>query len=148
MFSQEAAIPMASAALFRPNGPESFFDSNASESRKHFSKKPLRRACPVDYAGSHVPSQTKLNSFENEKPARSWPWWLSRSSSKPLKAATWRGIGRRAVFLPRRLPAVLHFVRGEWTTAGRVIFNLSPLQIQDQFSNRSAVKFWGDASSD
>jgi hypothetical protein len=43
--------------------------------------------------------------------------------------------GLAAVPLPRHGSAVLHFVRGEWTTDGRVMFNLSPLQVLEQFAS-------------
>lgn len=39
-----------------------------------------------------------------------------------------------AVPLPRQGCAVLYFSRGEWTTTGRVIFNLLPGQIFEQFA--------------
>jgi len=42
--------------------------------------------------------------------------------------------GLPAVPLPRQGSAVLNFTRGEWTTSGRVIFNLSPEQVLQQFS--------------
>ncbi len=42
--------------------------------------------------------------------------------------------GLPAVPLPRQGCAVLQFARGEWTTAGRVIFNLSPHQVVEKFA--------------
>jgi hypothetical protein len=43
--------------------------------------------------------------------------------------------GIAAVPLPRQGCAVLQFARGEWTTAGRVIFNLSPNQVIEKFAH-------------
>jgi hypothetical protein len=42
--------------------------------------------------------------------------------------------GLPAVPLPRQGCAVLHFQRGEWSTTGRVIFNLQPAQVFEQFA--------------
>jgi hypothetical protein len=42
--------------------------------------------------------------------------------------------GLPAVPLPRHGCAVLHFGDGDWTCAGRVIFNLSPRQVLEQFA--------------
>jgi hypothetical protein len=42
--------------------------------------------------------------------------------------------GLPAVSLPRQGCAVLQFARGEWTTSGRVLFNLSPSRVVEQFA--------------
>lgn len=42
--------------------------------------------------------------------------------------------GLPAVPVPREGSAVLLFERHEWTTAGRVIFNLSPAEVLDKFA--------------
>jgi hypothetical protein len=41
--------------------------------------------------------------------------------------------GLPAVPLPRQGSAVLTFVRHEWTTAGRVLFNLAPSEVVERF---------------
>lgn len=43
--------------------------------------------------------------------------------------------GLPAVSLPRMGSAVLHFVRGQWTTLGRAIFNLGPHEVLDHFAS-------------
>lgn len=43
--------------------------------------------------------------------------------------------GLPAVPHPRHGCAVLHFMRGEWTTTGRVIFNLAPVEVLQHFAN-------------
>ncbi|MCE9534031.1 MAG: hypothetical protein K8T89_23345 [Planctomycetes bacterium] len=42
--------------------------------------------------------------------------------------------GLPAVPLPRHGSAVLLFERGEWTSAGRVIFNLAPREVVERFA--------------
>ena len=43
--------------------------------------------------------------------------------------------GLPAVPIPRSGSAVLHFIGGEWTTTGRVVFNLLPPQVLDRFAS-------------
>jgi hypothetical protein len=43
--------------------------------------------------------------------------------------------GLPAVSLPRQGCAVLQFAHGEWTTTGRVLFNLSPSQVVEKFAH-------------
>jgi hypothetical protein len=43
--------------------------------------------------------------------------------------------GLPAVPLPRHGTALLNFVNGEWTASGRVLFNLLPRQVLDQFTS-------------
>jgi hypothetical protein len=47
--------------------------------------------------------------------------------------------GLPAVPVPRQGCAVLHFVRGEWSTTGRVIYNLEPAQVLEQFDGDFTV---------
>lgn len=42
--------------------------------------------------------------------------------------------GLPAVPVPRQGCAVLHFQRGDWSTSGRVMFNLDPAQVLEQFA--------------
>jgi hypothetical protein len=46
--------------------------------------------------------------------------------------------GLPAVPLPRQGTGVLHFALGEWTTSGRVVFNLSPHETLQQFAGQYA----------
>jgi hypothetical protein len=46
--------------------------------------------------------------------------------------------GLPAVSLPRQGCAILKFAHGEWTTTGRVLFNLSPRQAVEQFAKEYA----------
>jgi len=42
--------------------------------------------------------------------------------------------GLPAVPQPRHGSAVMHFVKGEWTTSGRVVFNLAPTEVLSHFA--------------
>lgn len=46
--------------------------------------------------------------------------------------------GLPAVPLPRQGTGVFHFALGEWTTSGRVVFNLSPHETLHQFADQYA----------
>jgi hypothetical protein len=47
--------------------------------------------------------------------------------------------GLPAVPLPRQGTAVLRFVRGEWSTSGRLVFNLSPNETAQHFASEYAL---------